>query len=947
MVGWTAGGKKRYNSYRKSGSCSLKRKDEVMFKRFASVLVALSAATALADATVTTWDELRTEIGKAQSGDTITLAKGDYTVATAGVTIPAGVTVCGATGDPADVVITDSISGKRAFELKNADSALKDLTVQGSGGQSIDGFHVWLSNGRMENCVITGGSGNGNANGSKGFNVYVSESAVVTNCVISNGKGVLFNCYGANLAVAGGLVVDCTIKDGYCSRQGFGSNVYISGGRLLRCLVTGGQAVNERNMDATVSCAAGIYATGGIIESCLIKDSKVAGKGNRCAGVYVNGAATIVNCTVTGNSSEKYGSTQAIETDIGMFVNHASAKIVNTILFNNGGTIEKEYGTVNRDRFMCCASTVANSSDAGNKTMSAADFDQDHPDDFVLIGGSPLMDAGTDSTDWVPATMDELDFYGSARKSGPQYDIGCSEYDQSRVNVIGTPQSFAELEGAGIVFKITGGQEGFLYRWDLGDGSAVRETSNTEETCSYPNGGLYAVKYTYSDDGGSTWKDWKTVANKVVIAPETIYVDSNGVSPAAPYKTPQTAATSIEMAFNALTNTLSANRPTVVGATICLCRGTSVTLVNYEMAIPMTICGATDDPTDAVIANATTALTLTLSDAGATLSNLTVRATGGAGEKTMGGNVSISAGLIANCILDGGKTKGIVVNYGGNVYMTGGVIRRSVLCNGQCGRGVDSGSPGCGGNLYLADGLVEDSLITDGGKVTVGGHAVSLRGGNVYMSGGRLVRCRIEKAEIKNTAGGTGYASNGGGIYATGGAVENCLVAGNAVKGDGSSAGGVYAEGTARIVNCTVIDNAAEKVVEGAGARIASKTAKICNTVVFNNGADAAGEYGTANLTNYINCASGFANADGVNCKVIDETAFSDWANRNENVANLKPAMGLDNPLANAGGRLADYTGFGAISMTDLLGAPRFCGAKVDLGCIEGDAKPGMVLLLR
>ena len=122
---------------------------------------------------------------------------------------------------------------------------------------------------------------------------------------------------------------------------------------------------------------------------------------------------------------------------------------------------------------------------------------------------------------------------------------------------------------------------------------------------------------------------------------------------------------------------------------------------------------------------------------------------------------------------------------------------------------------------------------------------------------------------------------------------------------------------------------------------------KFSNTVVFNNGADAAGEYGTANLTNYINCASGFANADGVNCKVIDETAFTDWANRNENVANLKPAMGLDNPLANAGGRLADYTGFGAISMTDLLGAPRFCGAKVDLGCIEGDAKPGMLLLLR
>ena len=916
-----------------------------MFKRFASVLVALSAATALADATVTTWDELRTAIGTAQSSDTITLAKGDYTVTTAGVTIPAGVTVCGATGDPADVVITDAISGKRAFELKNADSVLKDLTVTGSGSQSIDGFHVWLSNGRMENCVITGGSGNGNANGSKGFNVYVSGSAVVTNCVISNGKGVLFNCYGANLAVAGGLVVDCIITNGVVTRQGRGSNVYISGGRLLRCKVTDGEARCDNNNSSCYSYGGGIYAAGGVVESCLIKDNKVKGQSSRGAGIYFAGAATVVNCTIVG--SQTLDTDKAVQTDVGVFLNNnESAKVVNTILFNNGGTIEKEYGTVNRDRFMCCASTVANSSDAGNKTMSAADFDQDHPDDFVLSGASPLVDAGTDSTDWVPATMDEFDFYGSARKSGPQYDIGCSEYDQSRVNVIGAPQSFAELEGAGIVFKITGGQEGFLYRWDLGDGSDVRETSNAEETYSYPNGGLYTVKYTYSDDGGSTWKDWKTVANKVVIAPETIYVDSNGQNPEPPYKMESTAATSIEMAFSAMTNTLSGGKPIVSGVTLCILPGSELTVSDLQMNFKMTICGKSDNPTDAVIANATTALTLTLSDAGATLSNLTVRATGGAGEKTMGGNVSISAGLIANCILDGGKTKGVVVNYGGNVYMTGGVIRRSVLCNGQCGRGVDSGSPGCGGNLYLADGLVEDSLITDGGKVTVGGHAVSLRGGNVYMSGGRLVRCRIEKAEIKNTAGGTGYASNGGGIYATGGAVENCLVAGNAVKGDGSSAGGVYAEGTARIVNCTVIDNTAT-VADGTGAQIASKTAKICNTVVFNNGADAAGEYGTANLTNYINCASGFANADGVNCKVIDETAFTDWANRNENVANLKPAKGLANPLVGAGGKLADYTGFGAISMTDLLGAPRFRGAKVDLGCIEGGSKPGMALLLR
>ena len=61
--------------------------------------------------------------------------------------------------------------------------------------------------------------------------------------------------------------------------------------------------------------------------------------------------------------------------------------------------------------------------------------------------------------------------------------------------------------------------------------------------------------------------------------------------------------------------------------------------------------------------------------------------------------------------------------------------------------------------------------------------------------------------------------------------MENCLVAGNAVKGDGSSAGGVYAEGTARIVNCTVIDNKASKANSAGGVAVGSDNlATVVNT---------------------------------------------------------------------------------------------------------------------
>ena len=923
-----------------------------MFKRFASVLVALSVATALADVRVTTVEELLAAVGSASSCDTITVAEGTYTITTA-ITVPAGVTIRGETGDPKDVTISNVTAGERTLVMNGEGAEVRSLTLSNtaSAGSKQDGGNVMMSAGLIENCILTGGSLKSYCV-NRGGVVYVTGGTVrkcfITGGTCGNGNGnTMTTCgFGGCLCLAGGTVEDSEITNGTLPRNGLGGCAYVSGGRLVRCRISGGIAKNDQAGDGYKSYGAGICANGGVVESCLVTGNTLQGTGSVGAGVYAYGTAIVLNCTVVDNVVTHQSGREPDSVGVGIRIGSTTAKVVNTIVCGHGGTPDAEFGSANRDKYQNCASSVTNEECATWCLMVPdQDFESYMGKNYRLAAKRAApVDKGTDVG--LPDVVSETDLDGNPRKSGLQYDIGCYEYDQSTVNVTGRPLSFAEVEGAGIVFSIDGGLEGYRYKWDLGDGSDERETSNIEETYSYPNGGLYTVKYAYSTDGGSTWSEWKTVGDKIVIAPKTIYVDSNGTSPVPPYKTPQTAATSLADAFGALTNTLSANLPTVRGATVRLCRGTTVDLSGYEMKFPMTICGDTDDPADAVIANATTALTLTLSDAGATLSNLTVRATGGAGEKTMGGNVSISAGLIANCILDGGKTKGVVVNYGGNVYMTGGVIRRSVLCNGQCGRGADSGSPGCGGNLYLADGLVEDSLITDGGKVTVGGHAVSLRGGNVYMSGGRLVRCRIEKAEIKNTAGGTGYASNGGGIYATGGAVENCLVAGNAVKGDGSSAGGVYADGTARIVNCTVIDNTAT-VADGTGAQIASKTAKICNTVVFNNGADAAGEYGTANLTNYINCASGFANADGVNCKVIDETAFTDWANRNENVANLKPAMGLDNPLANAGGKLADYTGFGAISMTDLLGAPRFCGAKVDLGCIEGGSKPGMALLLR
>ena len=100
-----------------------------MFKRFASVLVALSAATALADALrVTTVEELLAAVGSASFGDTITVAEGTYTITTA-ITVPAGVTIQGETGDPADVTINNATEGQLTVVMQNANAEVRDLTI--------------------------------------------------------------------------------------------------------------------------------------------------------------------------------------------------------------------------------------------------------------------------------------------------------------------------------------------------------------------------------------------------------------------------------------------------------------------------------------------------------------------------------------------------------------------------------------------------------------------------------------------------------------------------------------------------------------------------------------------------------------------------------------------------------------------------------------------------
>ena len=114
------------------------------------------------------------------------------------------------------------------------------------------------------------------------------------------------------------------------------------------------------------------------------------------------------------------------------------------------------------------------------------------------------------------------------------------------------------------------------------------------------------------------------------------------------------------------------------------------------------------------------------------------------------------------------------------------------------------------------------------------------------------------------------------------------------------------------------------------------------NCVIYGNGDTKATEWGNANAASYYSCAfSSGAEFNGANSTVKDLTdaAFKKYAN-----ADYRPKG--NGRLCNAGD-YSLYTTYGAVSATDLLGAPRLLNKRIDIGCYEALVSAGTRIVVR
>ena len=803
------------------------------------------AARKIADCLLAMTNNASANLGTIDGG-TIRVLAGSHTEA--GVSLVCGVTVCGDTGDPEDVVIMDNTnsgaSGTRAFTITHAGAVVRDLTISGYGlngaaNTHFCGGHVNMSAGLVDNCVITGG---------RGARAH------------SGGWG-----------------------------RSSGGNVYMSGGRLTRSKITDGKAImwkQASDIDSRRSYGGGIYATGdAVVDSCLIY-----GNGSATitygGGVCLDGSAMMVNSTIADNI------TDPDYPGAGVCIYSADARVVNCVIYGNGGTATAEFGTANLDKYMFCASSVTNESCATWYLMDESAFMGYLVQDFRHNPSSPLTDHGT-----VSAPYDDpiaTDFFGNPRKSGAAYDIGFYEIDQSRISCSAQPSTYGYFVGSNITFTASavGGGGGYLYRFDFGNGVTV-DTPNAVYTYAYPAAGLYTVRVAASDDGGNTWSSWAQIPTQIAVVPAVMYVNSANASPEYPYDTPAKAAKKIADCLFAMTNNASANLGTIDGGTIRVLAGTHAE-TGIQLACGVTVRGNTGNPADVVINDSVDgSRAFMMSHAAAVVRDLTVSGTGYGtsfygGTPSYGGHIYVSAGTVDNCVVTGG--------YG---------ARRS---NGGWGRGF---------------------------------------GGNVYMSGGRLVRSKITAGNGAGFVVGADddrHTSRGGGVCAEGDAVvDSCLIYANGNESR-TLGGGIYLDGSAVAVNCTIVDNVTGTGVAGAGFYIASSTARAVNCVMFGNGGNEISEFGGVNLGQFAYCASSVMNESCVTWKVIDETAFRDWSRRAEDVACLRPRN--DGVLVGSGSTSVEYEDCGGMATEDLFGHERISGSRLDIGCFASRRR-GLILYLR
>lgn len=312
------------------------------------------------------------------------------------------------------------------YDMSRRDLESHQTVLEAGSGQRvlhIDGNSIW------DGFVITRGSVPQNDRGGGAF----VRNGTLRNCEIRNNHAY---SYGGGVYAVRARIQNCHIHH---NDAGHGGGVYVADDSWIsQCRITDNSAIE----------GGGAYTQGVVMANSILSDNA----GTTGYAVYDMGCNTFANCTFVKN----YG-TQRNYTNAYALYNPSQrgTQYRNCVAWGNrnaNGTVSSfgdntsSYISIHPDLQHCAFDgTYHNDGDCihldsvnyyANGTSAYARFQDPEHDDFRLMEGSALIDAGISLADMViTSTLGTLanvttDLDGALRHIGTAIDLGCYEYSQ-------------------------------------------------------------------------------------------------------------------------------------------------------------------------------------------------------------------------------------------------------------------------------------------------------------------------------------------------------------------------------------------------------------------------------------------------------------------------------------------------------------------------------------